>query len=190
MFIILQFSYCPFSWMCQSIKLKRKINNLHDRAIRVINKDKESKFHKLLIQDKSVSVHYKTSKYWLQNCIKFTWISPPSLWMTFSERKASFKNFLVLVDIIKTRNSSVFKTRNIKTVHYGLKTTVYVDWKIWELVSQRWKIQKILTSLNQTMNSEKKDNSPCHLFKSYLSWIGFLWNATGLLLFDCFDWFL
>ena len=47
--------------------------------------------------------------------------------MTFSERKASFKKFLVLVDIIKTRNSSVFKTRNIKTVHYGLKTTVYVD---------------------------------------------------------------
>lgn len=136
-FIILQFSYCPFLWVCQSIKVKSKINNLHDMAIRVINKDKESKFHKLLIQDKSVNVHYKICKYWLQNCIKFTWISPPSLWMTFSERKASFKKFLVLVDITKTRNSSVFKTRNIKTVHYGLKTTVYVDWKIWELVSQK-----------------------------------------------------
>lgn len=61
--IILQFSYCPFLWMCQSIKLKSKINNLHDTAIRVINKDKELNFHKLLIQDKSVSVHYKTSKY-------------------------------------------------------------------------------------------------------------------------------
>ena len=62
-FIILQFSYCPFLWVCQSIKVKSKINNLHDMAIRVINKDKESKFHKLLIQDKSVNVHYKICKY-------------------------------------------------------------------------------------------------------------------------------
>lgn len=76
--------------------------------------------------------------------------------MTFSERKASFKKFLVLVDINKTRNSSVFKTRNIKTVHYGLKTTVYVDWKIWELVSQKMEDSENINIFKSDIELEKK----------------------------------
>ena len=38
-----------------------------------------------------------------------------------------------------TRNFSGFETKNIETVHYGLETIVYLDWKTWEFLSQKVK---------------------------------------------------
>ena len=47
-FIMLQFSYCPFIWMCNSRKINTKINKLHERALRLVYNDKSSFFRNFL----------------------------------------------------------------------------------------------------------------------------------------------
>ena len=43
-FIVSQFNYCPLVWMCHSRGLNKKINNLPERALRIVDQYKKSKF--------------------------------------------------------------------------------------------------------------------------------------------------
>ena len=58
-FIMSQFSYCPLVWMCRSRALNKQINKLHQRALRLVYDDRQSKFEELLNIDKSVTIHHK-----------------------------------------------------------------------------------------------------------------------------------
>ena len=53
------FSYCPTVWMFHSRKLNERINHIHERALRIVYKDFNSPFHKLLIQDDSLNIHHR-----------------------------------------------------------------------------------------------------------------------------------
>ena len=56
-FIESQFSYCSLIWMFHSRMLNNRINNLHERALRLVYKDNVSTFTQLLQRDKSFSIH-------------------------------------------------------------------------------------------------------------------------------------
>ena len=56
-FIESTFNYCPLVWMCHSRGLNRKINKLHERALRVIYKNPSLTFEQLLEMDKSFTIH-------------------------------------------------------------------------------------------------------------------------------------
>ena len=58
-FIASQFSYCPLIWMFHSRTLNNRINNIHERALRLTYKDNQSSFEELLEKDHSVTVHHK-----------------------------------------------------------------------------------------------------------------------------------
>ena len=58
-FIISQFNYCPIVWMCHGRGLNNKINNIHERALRIVYHDKISSFKTLLKPGKSISIHMK-----------------------------------------------------------------------------------------------------------------------------------
>ena len=58
-FIISQFNYCLIVWMCDGRGLNTKINNMHERALRIVYQDKKSSFETLLKRDKSTSTHVK-----------------------------------------------------------------------------------------------------------------------------------
>ena len=62
-FITLQFNYCPLVWMFHTKQINNRINNLHEKALRVTYQDRNSSFSELLNLDKSVSIHYKNIKY-------------------------------------------------------------------------------------------------------------------------------
>ena len=49
--------------MCHGRSLNNKINNLHERALRIVYQDKKSSFETLLKRDKSVSIHIKNLQY-------------------------------------------------------------------------------------------------------------------------------
>ena len=50
-FITPQFSYCPLIWMLHCRTLHNRINNIHERALRLTFKDKQSSFKQLLEKD-------------------------------------------------------------------------------------------------------------------------------------------
>ena len=54
-FITSHFSYCPLIWT-----LNNRINNIHDRAVRLTYKENKSSFKNLLEKDHSVTVQHKT----------------------------------------------------------------------------------------------------------------------------------
>ena len=56
-FIESQFSYCPLIWMFHSRILNNRINNLHERALRLVYQDVASSFEQLLKRDNSFSIH-------------------------------------------------------------------------------------------------------------------------------------
>ena len=45
--------------MFHSREINNKINNLHERALRITYKDTESSFEELLVKDNSVSMHHR-----------------------------------------------------------------------------------------------------------------------------------
>ena len=58
-FIESQFNYNPLVWMFYNRETQKRINSLHERALRMIYNDKNSNFEKLLEKDKSVSIHHR-----------------------------------------------------------------------------------------------------------------------------------
>ena len=58
-FITSQFSYCPLIWMFHSRTLNNRINNIHERALRLTYKNNQPSFKELLEKDHSVTVHHK-----------------------------------------------------------------------------------------------------------------------------------
>ena len=58
-FVESQFKYCPIVWMFHSRRNNKKINRLHERALRIVYDDNVSTFHQLLAMDKSFCIHYQ-----------------------------------------------------------------------------------------------------------------------------------
>ena len=54
-----QFNYCPLNWIYYNRSLNHKINQLHERCLRIIFSDKKSNFDELLDKNESISIHYQ-----------------------------------------------------------------------------------------------------------------------------------
>ena len=58
-FIESQFSYCPLVWMFCSRSMNRKINHIHERALRLVYQDYTTSFQDLLKKDGSLTFHHR-----------------------------------------------------------------------------------------------------------------------------------
>ena len=67
-FIELRFGYCPLVWMFHSRTLNNKINQIHERALRISYNDKSSAFQKLLEKINSVTIKYINIKVLAETC--------------------------------------------------------------------------------------------------------------------------
>ena len=56
--------------MCHSRGLNNRINNLHERALRIVYQDKKSDFETFLKNDKSVTIHVRNVHYLLTEIYK------------------------------------------------------------------------------------------------------------------------
>ena len=56
-FIESHYNYCPLIWMFHSRTLNSKINQLHEKALRILYGDYKSKFDELLEKAGSFSMH-------------------------------------------------------------------------------------------------------------------------------------
>ena len=59
-FIELQFKYCPLVWIIfHGRQINDKINQLHERALRIVYNDTITSFEKLLVKDKTFTIHHQ-----------------------------------------------------------------------------------------------------------------------------------
>ena len=54
-FITSLFNYCPIVWMYHNKSLKRKVNHIHERALRIVYQDFQSRFSAFLVKDNCLS---------------------------------------------------------------------------------------------------------------------------------------
>ena len=58
-FVDLQLGYCPLIRMFHNRTLNNRINRIHERALRIVYRDKTSNFTELLQKDNPVTVHQR-----------------------------------------------------------------------------------------------------------------------------------
>ena len=83
-FIESQFSYCPLVWMFCSRKLNRKINYIHERALRLVYDDYTSTFEELLNIVETCSNSYEKLKLDLETQLQ-----------SVSQENKEFRNILL-----------------------------------------------------------------------------------------------
>ena len=90
-FIICNFSYCPAVWMFHCRKLNAHINRLHERALRVVYRDFNSFFGKLLRRDSSATLHHRNLQKLMTEMFKIkTGITPEFLKINETYLKLKF----------------------------------------------------------------------------------------------------
>ena len=111
-FITFQFSYCPLIWMFHSRTLNNRINNIHERALRLTYKNNQSSFKELLEKDHSVTVHHKNLQALVTETFKVKNDLAPDIMKDVFELKEPLYNL--------RSESNHFTRRNVKTTYYGL----------------------------------------------------------------------
>jgi hypothetical protein len=130
-FIILQFGYCPLVWMNHSRTLNNRINRLHERALRLVYKDPSLSFEQLLLKDNSVRIHHRNLQVLVIEMYKVKHnLAPAIMQDVFPESTNPYNT---------RQGGDSFKTRNVKTVHYGTETLAHLGPRIWQQVPNKIK---------------------------------------------------
>ena len=164
-FIESQFSYCPIIWMFHSRKLNRKINHIHERALRLVYNDYSTTFENLLIKDGSVSIHHRNIHNVAIEMFKAkNNLSPVMLQNIFQQ---SEKRSL--------RSGNTFTRANVKTVLSGegsLRSFGPIVWN--ELLPNEYKCIDSLQKFKNTIKRWVPQKCPCRLCKEYIPMLGYL----------------
>ena len=135
-FIFSQFGYCPLIRMFHSRKLNNRINNIQERALRIVFRDYKSTFQQLLKQNKSVSIHQRNLQILATEIFK----TKNGFNAVIMEDVFKFKNLTYNFQNAETLNRS-----NVNSVKYRTKTITSLGAKIWKILPNDY---KELTSLS------------------------------------------
>ena len=164
-FITSQFGYCPLVWMFHSRNLNNRINNIHERALRITYKDYNSTFQDLLEKDNSVTVHQRNLQVLATEIFKTkNGYNPPLMNEIFRFLEPSYN----------LRNSNSLQRTNVKTVKYGTETLSWLGPKIWQLLPTDYKNCESLQMFKTKIKNWKTTECPCRLCKTYIHRIGFI----------------
>ena len=164
-FIESQFSYCPLVWMFHSRDLNNRINRLHERALRLVYKNKNLTFEDLLKKDKSLSIHHRnlqklaTELYKVKNNL-----SPTLMASIFPQREIPY-NF---------RNLNPFQSTNVKTVYNGTETIAFRGPKVWDMVPEDIKNSSSLSEFKSNIKHWEPKGCTCRLCKVFIKDLGFI----------------
>ena len=164
-FIESQFSYCPLIWMFCSRKMNRKINHIHERALRLVYDDYNSSFEQLLIRDNSVSIHHKNiQRVAIEMYEVVNDISPPIM-----------RDLFVKANPSVTRSTNFFVQTHTNTVFKGENSLRVFGPIVWDKMLPS--NLKTCDSLNEFRNAVKTwipNNCVCRLCRQYITDIGFV----------------
>ena len=143
-FICSQFGYCLLAWIFHSKKPNNRIKILHDRGLRVVYRDYNATFSELLTKDQSVTIHQRN----LQLLTREIFKTKNELSPKIMEEIFTFKN----VDY-NLRNNTSLKIGNLKTVYYGTESLTNLGTKIWNLLPNKYKELKSLSTFKSRISN-------------------------------------
>ena len=127
-FIESQFSYCPLVWMFHDRTINRKINRLHERALKIVYNDYTATFEELLEIDASYTIHERN----IQSLAI-------EMYKTKNNNNPKFMKdiFVEKRDIgcsLGSNNKQDFESMNIHKIRTGENTLRYLGCKLWPLI--------------------------------------------------------
>ena len=151
----------PDVWMFRNRKINNNINRIHER----VYQDHNSTFEELLAEGGSFKIHYHNLQRLLIEIFKVKMKLAPEIMNG-------------VFDIIECPyplgNELRFKSKNIRTVRYGIETAAFVSSRIWSYMPSELKESMSLNKFRSKIKTRKPENCPCKLCKIYLQRIGYL----------------
>ena len=166
-FIEAQFNYCPLIWMCHSRALNNKINKLHERALRVVYKDKSLTFEQMLEKDGSFTIHQRNLQKLAIEMYKVkNGLSPEIMANLFT---------------LKSRGNGDFVIPQVKTVNRGVETIRYRGPLTWDIVPEDIRKAESLPIFKDRIKDWKPTGCTCRLCKTYIPGVGYGTMRNGAL---------
>ena len=160
-FITSQFSYAPDVSMFRNRKINNNINQIHER----VYQDHNSTFEELLAKGGSFKIHYRNLQRLLIEIFKVKMKLAPEIMNGV---------FDIIESPYPLGNELRFKSKNIRTVRYGIETAAFVSSRIWSYMPSELKEIMLLNKFRSKIKTWKPENCPCKLCKIYLQRIGYL----------------
>ena len=162
-FIESQFSYCPLVWMFCSRKSNRKINYIHERALRITYNDYNSTFTDLLKRDNSVSIHHRNIQHVAIEMYKVINDMSPLLMKNLFEIKQT-----------ANRSGKSFIRQPVKSVFKGVNSLRNFGPIVWDtMLPKGYKSISTLNEFKSSIKSWVPKKCPCRLCKTYVTNLGF-----------------
>ncbi len=165
-FIESQFSYCTLIWMFCTRKMNRKINHIHERALRLVYNDYITSFKELLRRDNSVSIHHRN----IQNVAI-------EMYKVMNDLSPLFINdiFVKSTEHPTRTGSNTFVRPKINTVYKGDNSIRNFGPIVWNnMLPEKLKICPKLSDFKKAIRLWVPQNCPCRLCKNYVKGLGFV----------------
>ena len=165
-FIESQFSYCPLVWMFCSRSVNRKINHIHERALRLVYQDYTTSFHNLLKKDGSLTFHHRNIHQVAIEMFKVRHdLSPPFMKEIFTHNENS----------AGTRSGDTFVRPKIESVKKGDRSLRSYGPIVWNtMLPEKLKECSSLDEFKFAIKSWIPENCTCELCKTYIQGLGYV----------------
>ena len=164
-FIESQFSYCPLVWMFCSRTMNKKINHIHERALRLVYQDYTTSFEELLKKDGSLTFHHRNIHHVAIEMFRVKHnLSPPFMNEIFTHK----------VNEKGTRSGNTFARPNVETVKKGDRSLRSFGPIVWNtMLPDNLKECESLDEFKSSIKSWTPDNCVCELCRTYVDGLGY-----------------
>ena len=141
------------------------MNNIQERALRLVYIDCHSSYDQLLAQDGSSKIHHRNLQRLAIEIYKFSNnLGPEILNDIFAANSSNYN----------TRSGTIIYSRNVKSVFNGTETVSYSAQKIWNILPENIKNASSLKEFKSLIKKWQPNNCTCRLCKTYIDGIGFV----------------
>ena len=142
--------------MFHNRKLNNHINRIHERALRIVYQDHNSTFEELLTENGSFKNHDRNLQRLLIEIFKVKMKLAPEIMNEV---------FDIIESPYPLRNELRFKSRNIRTVRYGIETADFVGSTIWSHIPSELKEITSPNEFRSKIKTWKPERCSCKLCK-------------------------
>ena len=162
--ILVHFGYCLLVWMFHSRRLNNRINNIHERALRIVFNDYSTSFQSLLLRDNSVTIHIRNIQNLAIELFKVAKGFSPKI----------MKLVLPLKESTRYPTKNIFQSRNMRTSAFGLNSLSHLGPKIWAILPEDMINLQSLEIFKKRVKQWNPTNCPCKLCIPYITNLGYV----------------